>query len=97
MSSLKDMILCPYCAEKIEGQNTICPYCHSSLVAPDDSRQWYRCKQGKILFGVCAGLARRFEIPVFTVRMAFIIATVFGGWGVFIYLCLWLLMPQKAE
>ena len=97
MSTLNHTIFCPYCAEEIAADNAICPYCQSSLLIATDNSQWHRCKRGRILFGVCAGLAQRFEIPVFTVRLAFIIATVFGGWGIFIYLCLWLLMPQREE
>ena len=87
-------IKCPYCAEEIEDGNVQCPYCLSRLDRPLLSLQWYRGVQGKIVAGVCQGLADHFRLPVAAIRMAFVIATFFGGWGILIYLYLWLLMPM---
>jgi phage shock protein PspC (stress-responsive transcriptional regulator) len=85
--------LCPYCAEEIYADATSCCYCLSSLRQPQNHQEWYRTENKKILAGVCQGLSDYFHIPVLAVRLAFIIATIFGGWGLFIYICLWLLMP----
>jgi signal transduction histidine kinase len=45
------------------------------------------------LGGVCAGVARRYGIDPALVRVAFVIATAAGGFGIFLYALLWLVIP----
>jgi signal transduction histidine kinase/phage shock protein PspC (stress-responsive transcriptional regulator) len=45
------------------------------------------------LGGVCAGIARRYGIDAALVRLAFVIATAAGGFGVVAYLLAWLVIP----
>ena len=45
------------------------------------------------LGGVCAGVARRYGIDPALVRLAFVIATAAGGFGIFLYALLWLVIP----
>lgn len=86
--------LCPYCAETIDAGARQCPYCQSRL---GQAPQWYRSARGKKVAGVCRGLSEHFQLPANAFRLAFIIATLFGGWGLFIYICLWLLMPLQED
>jgi phage shock protein PspC (stress-responsive transcriptional regulator) len=44
---------------------------------------------------VARGLADRFGVAVTAVRLAFVVAALVGGWGVVIYLALWILMPRE--
>jgi phage shock protein PspC (stress-responsive transcriptional regulator) len=44
--------------------------------------------------GVAAAIARRYAIDPVLVRVAFVVATIFGGAGVLLYLLGWLLLPQ---
>jgi signal transduction histidine kinase len=46
------------------------------------------------LGGVCAGIARRYGVDIVLVRLAFVVATAAGGFGVFLYLLLWLVIPS---
>src|SRR4051794_29550711 len=46
------------------------------------------------LGGVAAGLAGRLGIDPLLVRVAFVLATVAGGWGAALYLLLWVAIPQ---
>lgn len=68
------------------------------------AKEKYRIKTGKRLFrdpereaigGVCAGVAAYFGIedPLW-VRLAFVLLTVTGGFGVPLYILLWVIMPQ---
>jgi phage shock protein C len=65
-----------------------------------ESRAWLsgqglmRPRQGRMIAGVCAGLARRFGMPVFLVRVL-MVAAGFAGVGVVGYLALWVLMPKE--
>ena len=43
--------------------------------------------------GVCAGIARRYGIDPALVRVVFVIATAAGGFGIFLYALLWLVIP----
>ena len=45
------------------------------------------------LAGVCAGIARRYGVDAALVRLAFVVATVAGGFGIVLYALLWLVMP----
>ncbi|WP_207457748.1 PspC domain-containing protein [Herbiconiux sp. SYSU D00978] len=53
-----------------------------------------RPRRGKVIAGVCAGLARRFGLPPFLVRLAFVLSLFLPGPQVIIYVALWLIMPQ---
>ena len=45
------------------------------------------------LGGVCAGIARRYGVDSALVRVAFVVATAAGGFGIFLYGLLWLVIP----
>jgi signal transduction histidine kinase len=45
------------------------------------------------LGGVCAGIARRYGIEPALVRLVFVVATAAGGFGIFLYALLWLVIP----
>lgn len=88
-------MLCPYCAETIEEYTCICPHCESQL--ENTSPKLYRKLKGRRFFGVCSGLAEKFDLPVEAFRAAFLVATLFGGFGLFLYICLLLTMYVKEE
>jgi phage shock protein PspC (stress-responsive transcriptional regulator) len=55
-----------------------------------------RPKRGRVLGGVCAGLALRYEMPAWKARILFIlILMVIPGSQILIYPILWLLMPSE--
>jgi signal transduction histidine kinase len=53
-----------------------------------------RDRDGGWIGGVAAGIARRFGIDVSLVRLAFVVATAAGGFGVGAYLLGWILIPS---
>jgi phage shock protein PspC (stress-responsive transcriptional regulator) len=55
-----------------------------------------RPRRGKIIAGVCAGLATRFGISVTLIRVIFVIFAVTGA-GELVYLVLWILIPKAPE
>jgi phage shock protein PspC (stress-responsive transcriptional regulator) len=50
-----------------------------------------------MLTGVCSGLARQFGLSATAIRLAFVVGTFIGGWGLLIYLALWIIMPVRKE
>ena len=92
------MKLCPYCAEEIRDEAVKCRYCGSMLDGSALSTPWYRLRQGKMIAGVCAGLAERFGISVTALRLAVVVLTLLGfGWGVIVYAVLWVIMPYRPR
>ena len=51
----------------------------------------------RIIGGVCAGLAEGFHVDALWVRVAFLILIFIQGIGVFLYIVLWLVMPERVE
>lgn len=84
---------CPYCAELIRAEAVKCRWCGSRIEGGAFSRSWYRRREGKLLAGVCAGLAAEWGISITIVRLAFLLTLPFGFWAVPLYLALWFIMP----
>lgn len=50
-----------------------------------------------MIAGVAAAIGERFDIPVPLVRVAFVVLSFFGGFGVLAYLVGWLLIPEQGQ
>lgn len=50
-----------------------------------------RPEEGKIA-GVCAGMSQASDMPVWWVRTFFLVFIIFAGYGIVLYLTLWLFM-----
>ena len=102
----EDMKNCPFCAEMIKAEAIKCRWCGSRLPAKGAEsveripagNYWGRVDEGKRIAGVCTGLAREFNAPklILPLRLFFILTTVFYGFGLILYIALWLLMPAPA-
>ena len=57
---------------------------------------WTRGREGRLLGGVAAGIARRLEVDVLLVRIGFVVLTAAGGVGIPIYLLLWVVLPEET-
>jgi phage shock protein PspC (stress-responsive transcriptional regulator) len=55
-----------------------------------------RPRRGRLLAGVCAGLARRFGVRPWQVRALFVLSLLLPGPQVLAYLGLWILMPKAG-
>jgi phage shock protein PspC (stress-responsive transcriptional regulator) len=54
-----------------------------------------RPRHGKVIAGVCAGLADRFGMSPFVVRLLFVISCLLPGPQFVAYIVLWILMPKR--
>jgi signal transduction histidine kinase len=66
------------------------PATSPSPAAPRLRRQ----REGRLLGGVCAGVARHLGVDPLLVRIVFLAAAAAGGVGVAVYALLWVLLPQ---
>ncbi|HEX2369394.1 MAG TPA: PspC domain-containing protein [Acidimicrobiia bacterium] len=54
-----------------------------------------RPREGRVIAGVCAGLARRFGWDPAVVRMVFILSMLLPGPQILIYIVLWVAIPPE--
>ena len=54
-----------------------------------------RPQEGKVIAGVCAGLAERFGWSANVVRLLFLLSCLLPGPQFVIYLVLWVIMPKR--
>ncbi|MCP9950416.1 PspC domain-containing protein [Actinomadura madurae] len=55
----------------------------------------YRPRNDRVIAGVCAGLARRFGMTPWTVRLLFLLSCLLPGPQFVVYLVLWVMMPNE--
>jgi phage shock protein C len=65
-------------------------------LTPDNRRALRRPQSGRMLTGVCAGLADFLRVDVTLVRLAVVLLSLLGGGGVLIYLAAWLIIPEEG-
>ncbi|AZM48284.1 PspC domain-containing protein [Streptomyces sp. WAC 06738] len=56
-----------------------------------------RPRDGRVIAGVCAGLARRFDTTPTTVRVVFLVSCLLPGPQFLLYLALWIVMPSEEK
>jgi len=49
----------------------------------------------RVIAGVCAGLARRFDVSPTLVRVLFLVSCLLPGPQVLLYLALWIVVPSE--
>jgi phage shock protein PspC (stress-responsive transcriptional regulator) len=54
-----------------------------------------RPRRGRVIAGVCAGLARRFGMSPTVVRLLFVLSLFLPGPQILLYLALWIILPQE--
>jgi phage shock protein PspC (stress-responsive transcriptional regulator) len=54
-----------------------------------------RPRRGRVLAGVCAGLARRFEVQPRRVRLLFVLSCLLPGPQILLYVALWIILPAE--
>lgn len=76
------------------------PACDDLGVMSQEARQTGRLDRradGRLVAGVCAGLAQHLGLDVVIVRLAFVLTIVASGIGLAAYLAFWVLVPQRYE
>lgn len=68
----------------------------NSVVAPKAYRRIYRDSDNRILGGVCSGMGLYWRIDPIIFRLLFILAVLFAGTGILIYLVLWIAIPKAV-
>jgi phage shock protein PspC (stress-responsive transcriptional regulator) len=64
------------------------------LTEPEVGKKMFRDPERKILGGVSGGVASYLNIDILAVRILFIVLTIAGGLGFFLYIILWVVLPE---
>jgi phage shock protein PspC (stress-responsive transcriptional regulator) len=51
--------------------------------------------ENRKIAGVCAGLSKFLNLDIVLIRLIFLFSVFIGGFGVFIYILLWLILPSE--
>jgi len=76
------------------GSASGAPGAEAAYAAPPKA---YRNADDSLIGGVAAGLADHLGLPVLWVRVAFVVLTVMGGFGVIFYGGLWMVLPVQRH
>ncbi|MCL5009234.1 MAG: DUF2807 domain-containing protein [Patescibacteria group bacterium] len=76
-----------------DGKNEAGPADSGAPKAPAPAKRLFRNLDDVILGGVCSGLAAYAGVDTVWVRLVFAITVFFGGFGVVLYLILWIIVP----
>lgn len=60
-------------------------------------KRFYKIEQGKMLSGVCGGLAEYFEVDPSIIRIVFALICLWKGVGIFVYIVAAIILPTKSE
>lgn len=61
----------------------------------DRQRRLYRSRTHRAIGGVCGGLAEYMDWDVSAVRIATLLLMIFGGLSLWIYIILWIVIPEE--
>ena len=62
-----------------------------------NNKKLYKIEQGKMICGVCGGIAEYFDIDPSLVRVATVILSCLGGGGVIAYIIAACILPRKND
>ncbi|MCT4561689.1 MAG: PspC domain-containing protein [Crocinitomicaceae bacterium] len=60
-------------------------------------KKLFRDLENAVIAGVCSGLANYFAIDVIIVRIIFLLVLFFGGFGIPLYIILWIIVPKVSS
>ena len=60
-------------------------------------KRLYRSRDEKMIGGVCGGIAEYFDVDPTLVRAVWVAITLLAGFGILLYLILWVLVPLRPS
>jgi phage shock protein C len=64
-----------------------------ALGCPQVAAQLTRSETDRVIAGVAGGVAERFGLNPTLVRIAWVVSILFGGFGILLYVVLWIVLP----
>ena len=87
---------CNACGKSIPDDARLCPYCAQAVAgAAAVAHQLIRPRKGRVIAGVCAGVARHFGWSITALRLVWLLLFLFAGAGGLLYIILWIVIPNE--
>lgn len=67
------------------------------MASETSSKKLYRSRSSKMIAGVCSGVAHYFAIDITLVRVIWLLATLWNGFGALLYIVSLVLMPENPD
>jgi phage shock protein C len=98
-------VFCRNCGKSLADDARFCSGCGATMQPPVAPPPYYpttsvtrlvRPRMGRMIAGVCQGLANAYAWDVVWVRVITVLLTVFGGGsGLLAYIIFWIVMPEE--
>jgi phage shock protein C len=94
---------CSHCGKALDTTARFCPTCGATVqlgFQPQYGRtvvpgQLTRPRQGRMIGGVCAGLALHYGWDLSFVRIVAVLLLIFTGVGIVAYIIAWVVIPEE--
>lgn len=63
----------------------------------NETRKLQRSTSNKMIAGVCAGIGKYFNLDPTIIRVLYVLMVFFAGFGILLYLILWLVIPSESQ
>ena len=84
---------CSACGKAIPDDARVCSYCGKPIAGQQG--QLVRPRQGRMIAGVCQGVAQHFGWSVTVLRLVWLLFFLFAGAGGLLYIILWIVIPNE--
>jgi phage shock protein C len=89
-------VYCNACGKQMPDDARLCPYCAQPVAgAPARTQPLVRPRAGRMIAGVCAGLARHFGWNLTLLRLVWLLMFLLAGVGGLLYVILWVVTPNE--
>jgi phage shock protein C len=88
---------CKACGNTLDPNARFCPACGRQTFVPADGpapTRFFRPRNGRMIAGVCAGIALHYGWDVSIVRLVLAICVLFAGLPLVVYVIAWVVMPN---
>lgn len=62
-----------------------------------NGKKLVRKTDDKMIAGVASGIADYFGVDVTLIRVLFVVTAIFGGFGLVVYIVMWILVPEEGS
>ena len=60
------------------------------------AKKLYRSRKDRRIWGICGGLAEYFDVDPVIVRVIFVASIFCGTLGLWVYLIMWIMVPEES-
>ncbi|MEG1634424.1 MAG: PspC domain-containing protein [Rikenellaceae bacterium] len=63
----------------------------------ENTNKLRRSRTNRVMAGICAGIATYLGLSATKIRWAFVLLAIFGGLSIWIYIGMWIIIPEEPR